>query len=300
MVDSPSPLPAGLDALQQPAGGFAMVALDQRESLRTMLADRGDPTDVADEAVVAFKQLGIAELSGHASAMLLDRLYAVGTQPPAGLAERCALILAADHLVQPIGQDVGSIELDHEVTPELVAAVGASALKLLVLWSDDEPAAQRAALTRAFVDLCEAAGVPAIVEGIVRPSAGGDWASPLERHEAVLAAGIELSAHGADLYKAQVPGYLPGDLAEVTQWSRRVTDALECPWVVLSNGVRAEDFIDAVDAACAGGASGFLAGRAIWADTVTSQDPRDAMRSRSVPRLQRLSEVVAAAHAVAG
>lgn len=274
-----------------------MVALDQRESLRTMLADGGDPRDVADDAVVAFKQLGIAELSPHASAMLLDRLYAVGEEPPAGLADGCALILAADRLVQPIGQDVSAIELDLDVTLELVAAVGAAALKLLVLWSEDEPAPQRATLTRAFIDLCRAADVPAIVEGIVRPAGGGDWASPDQRHEAVLTAAIELSGCGADLYKAQVPGYLPGDVSDVTVWSQQVTAALECPWVVLSNGVRAEDFIAAVDAACAGGASGFLAGRAIWADTVTSDDPREAMRSRSLPRLHELSRIVAASRA---
>lgn len=288
------PVSAALRALEQPAGGFAMVALDQRESLRTMLAAGGDPHGIADDALVAFKRIGIEELSPYASAMLLERLYAVGAVPPDDLAPDCALILAADRLVQPIGEDVASIELDTEVTPELARAVGAKALKMLILWSSDTSVDERAALTGSFIELCRAAGLSSVVEGIVRPPAGEDWAAPDERHEAVLAAAIELSSMGADLYKGQVPGYVAGDLSEVTAWSELVTAALECPWVVLSNGVRADDFLGAVEAACAGGASGFLAGRAIWADTVDEADPRAAIRARSVPRMERLSRIVAA------
>lgn len=285
----------GLQRLEQAAGGFAMVALDQRESLRTMLARGADPREIPDAAVFDFKRIGIEELSPHASAMLLDRLYAVGTTRPEGLAANCALTLAADVLVQDVGQDVAAIELDTDVTPEVVRDVGAAALKLLVLWSTDEPEQMRADMTRAFIDLCRAVDVPSIVEGIVRPPRGEQWASAQQRHEAVLTAAVELSSHGADLYKCQVPGYLPGDLAEVTAWSRRVTAALACPWVVLSNGVRAEDFTAAVEAACAGGASGFLAGRAIWADTVGAEDLCSELRARSLPRLQRLAAIVATA-----
>ncbi|BBU79259.1 hypothetical protein EIMP300_06590 [Escherichia coli] len=41
-----------------------------------------------------------------------------------------------------------------------------------------------------------------------------------------------------------------------------------------------------------GGASGFLAGRAVWASVVGAQDPQTMLRDVSVPRLQRLAEIV--------
>jgi len=41
-----------------------------------------------------------------------------------------------------------------------------------------------------------------------------------------------------------------------------------------------------------GGADGFLAGRAIWADTVIEPDVAIALVDRSIPRLERLRSLV--------
>ena len=51
-------------------------------------------------------------------------------------------------------------------------------------------------------------------------------------------------------------------------------------------------FNDAVKACAIGGASGFLAGRAVWADIVGSADIPKALREVSIPRLKALAEVV--------
>ncbi len=64
------------------------------------------------------------------------------------------------------------------------------------------------------------------------------------------------------------------------------------PWVVLSQGVARDDFPAAVRAACRAGASGMLAGRAIWSDLVGSAEPAAGLRARSVPRLRRLAAIV--------
>ena len=49
-----------LDALARPTGTFAMVAMDQRESLRTMFREHGH--DDCDERVRAFKDAVAREL----------------------------------------------------------------------------------------------------------------------------------------------------------------------------------------------------------------------------------------------
>jgi sulfofructosephosphate aldolase len=56
--------------------------------------------------------------------------------------------------------------------------------------------------------------------------------------------------------------------------------------------VARDDFRNAVEAACRGGASGFLAGRALWSDVVGTDDVPGMLRSVSVPRLERLIETV--------
>ncbi|QAY73419.1 hypothetical protein ET445_08770 [Agromyces protaetiae] len=273
-------------------GGFAMVALDQRESLRRMFpAVHG--AEVDDDTLRRFKRDALEVLSPLASAVLLDRLYAIDDARPAELDDAAALIVAADVLNQPAGEPVFDTSLDPEVTVEYLHQVGADALKLLVIWRASDSADERAALVDSFLALSREAGVLSLVEGIVRPSDGREhWADHAERHEAILAAAAELGTTGTDLYKAEVPGYIPGDVSKVREHSERLTALVPVPWVVLSNGVAQADFADALREAVAGGASGFLAGRAIWSDTVAEDDPASALRSRSVARLDALGGIV--------
>jgi sulfofructosephosphate aldolase len=75
----------------------------------------------------------------------------------------------------------------------------------------------------------------------------------------------------------------------ITAVAARVTAVLDCPWVVLSSGVTADDFPAAVQACEAGGADGFLAGRAIWADAVSADDPAEFLRTVSAARLRTMA-----------
>ena len=283
-------------ALGSPDGGYSMLALDQRESLRRMFPLL-DGQEVGDDRLRRFKAAAIRILSPHASAILLDRPLAIAFDRPEGIAPGCGLILAADLLDQPPGQGVVQTFLDPEVTAAFVRHVNAVALKLLVIWRPDGRQAEREDLVRSFVALADEAGVASLVEGIAKPAEGGDWSSADERHGGILEAAKELTSHGGTIYKAEVPGYAPGDLSRVREHAQRITDQIDVPWVVLSNGTAQQDFADAVREACLGGASGFLAGRAVWADTVADAEPERALEERSVERLHALSAVVAEARA---
>jgi len=283
-----------LAPLRADGGGFAMLALDQRESLRQMFPG-GTATD---DELRAFKRTALELLSPHASAVLLDKAFishehsAVADARPAELAPDAALILAVDVLVQPVGGAVETTELDRSATVEYIHRVGASALKLLVIWKDDDKTAERRALVDEFLDLARRAGVASLVEGIVRP-VSGQWSGPAERHEAIVTAAREL-APGATIYKAEVPGYAPGDVSLVEEHAARISEVVDGTWVVLSNGVQQPDFAAALAASVRGGADGFLAGRAVWADTVAETDPAAALAERSVGRLRELAGIVAA------
>ncbi|MFL5680892.1 MAG: hypothetical protein ACJ77B_09865, partial [Chloroflexota bacterium] len=60
----------GLAAIARPSGALAMLALDQRESLRTMFAAAGAPAD--DAALSRFKVDAARVLSPFASGVLVD------------------------------------------------------------------------------------------------------------------------------------------------------------------------------------------------------------------------------------
>src|SRR3712207_9525609 len=89
-----------LDAIARPSGALAMVAMDQRESLRAMFdaAGAGRPED---EVLIRFK-LDVAEALGPlSSGFLIDRHYGFDRVRSRGLLpESSGLILAADALTQ--------------------------------------------------------------------------------------------------------------------------------------------------------------------------------------------------------
>ena len=273
-------------------GGFAMLALDQRESLRDMFVRAGHAPVVGDDTLRRFKLEATEILTPHASGVLLDRPLAVTEERPAGIAPGCGLILAADVLHHVPAGHIDFTSLDPLVTPAFVERVGAVAVKLLVIWRAGRGLAERADLVSAFIDIARQAGVASLVEGIVRPDGDGPWTSARQRDEAVIAAAAEFSSFGPTIYKAEVPGYSEGDLSRVHDESVRMSQVVGGPWVVLSNGVRQADFAEAVRIACAGGAHGFLAGRAIWSDVIGEQDQAPALRTRSARRLDQMVEIV--------
>jgi sulfofructosephosphate aldolase len=269
-----------------------MVALDQRESLRTMLEAQSAGEAVPDRSLTAFKVDAARALSPHASAVLVD--VAFGLQPileTGALAEGTGLIVAADALDQPPGGMVEGTSVDRAVFEDPAVVERADAFKLLVIWRPGHERGPRDQVVGEFLEACHDHGRPGIVEGIVRPDAGVRIL-PDDHAELVLQAAVELTALGPDLYKAEVPTLGLADDDAITAASRRVSEALRCPWVVLSNGVRPERFDGAALAACRGGASGFLAGRAIWIESIASPDPRDHMERVGAPRLAALAAAV--------
>jgi sulfofructosephosphate aldolase len=259
-----------LDALARPSGTFLMVAMDQRESLRTMLREHGH--DSSDARVRRFKTAVARELAPHASGFLIDgaEVDAVASLVPRGL------ILAVDRLVQEEGGAVQDTSLDEiDSVPDSVIA-----LKLLVIWRDDGRRAERVDMAGRFVRFARTHGVLSVLE-------------PVTRDDARIAdAARELGAVEPSLYKCEVPTQGRGAPEEITRRCREIDAVLPCPWVVLSQGVDPADFPRAVEAACKAGASGMLAGRAVWTPALADDDPTPSLRSYSIPRLEQLAQIV--------
>jgi sulfofructosephosphate aldolase len=273
---------AGVAALRC-QGRMTMLALDQRGSLRTMLAAGRPESEVTDADLRQFKAQAVAALASYASAVLLD--WPGGRDAIAALPSGTPLILAADRLRQQPGGPVEESGFDDLITPELIGELAPVAVKMLVIWRSASQG-YRAEEVERFIALARQTGRVSLLEGIALSSTG--FPSAAAQGAAVIAAAEELTAFQPSVYKAQVPGYLPGRLELVEEFSRRLTERIAQPWVVLSNGVRAEDFAGAVRRAVAGGASGFLAGRAIWADAAGSGNPAEVLGSVSGPRLRAL------------
>ncbi|TMR94523.1 hypothetical protein [Nonomuraea basaltis] len=303
-TETPAPT---LDLLARPSGGFAMVAMDQRESLRQMYA-AATGERVGDDTLTAFKLAVAREVGPHASGFLIDRDYGFDRVAAERLV-RGGLIVAVDSLQQAPDGPVEDTSIDERVDLAAARRAGAVAAKLLLIWRDDEHRQRRLDVAAEFVRRCARAGLLSVLEGVAKPalSAGEhDADAAFDGPAAIRAAAAELAGLRPSLYKAQVP--LAGAAPEerLVEECARLDEVIPVPWVVLSQGVDRDDFPAAVRAACRAGASGMLAGRAVWSDLVgidmatgsgesagvASGDLAAALRARAVPRVQHLASIV--------
>ena len=120
-----------LDRIAGPDGIFAILAMDQRGTLRGMLDKAGQPS--GDAALSAFKVDVIGALSPYASGVLTDVEYGVAPVRAAGaLDARAGLIIASERSPQP------RTEYDAAGRgPGFVVDHGGVALKFLVRWRPD-------------------------------------------------------------------------------------------------------------------------------------------------------------------
>ncbi|UCM86550.1 hypothetical protein [Streptomyces marincola] len=280
---------AVLADIARPSGGFAMLAVDQREAMRLMFAAAGT-APVPDQVLTDFKVKATEVLSPHASGVLVDRQFAYDAVLDAkAVHPDCGLIVAADAFLPGNGVPVDAVAIDEDVDPAAVRARGGAALKLLVLWRQDEDPEERRAMVADFTARCRAAGLVSIIEPVVRPPRRG-W--EFDREAAIVAAARELGDSGADLYKGEMPHGGDADDATLLSACRAIDDAVSMPWVILSSGVEADLFGNAVRIACRAGASGFLAGRAVWKSVIGARNTEAVLRDVSVPRLRRLADIV--------
>lgn len=304
----------GLRRLADADGHFTMVAIDQRPPIIQRIAQaRGiAPADVAFADVVQVKGLLAEALAPHASAMLVDPDWGLPAATPHLRPDRGLLLTLEDHRYA----DGPDGRRSHAIANWSVAQIrrlGADAVKLLAWYRPDAGAAVRAhqqAFVRAVGEDCRRHDVPFVFELLVHPFAS---AAPVNYDEdgAKLARHVIDSVHdfadeacGVDLFKLESPwpmSALPDPDGPGAAAAQAVFDAMgvACrgtPWVMLSAGAGPEAFGRAVTFAGRAGASGFLAGRAVWAEALQAWPDVEATRRRlrddAVPVLQRLAERV--------
>jgi tagatose 1,6-diphosphate aldolase len=278
-----------LDQLSTPSGRLGILAADQRTKLVAARTESGLPADPA--SLREFKLDLVEALAPLAPAVLLDPEIGL----PHVLAERAfpartGLLVSLERsgaIRSPDG--LRSVELLPDVGPAGVRRLGGTGAKLLVrLRADREDVdGPNAAVIRAVAADCTAADLALVVEVLAYRLDDEDDAEFGRRRADLIREGALLAeAAGARYLKLEYPG----DEAACAA----VTDALSSPWALLSAGVGHETFVGQLRAALAGGASGFIAGRSIWKESVALDRAarREFLRGEARRRLEELLDVV--------
>jgi len=293
----------GLAQIANDRSIFTMLAMDQRGALQKMLDPSGGA--VAYTAMREVKVEVVRALAPLASGVLLDPIYGAAECVAEGaLPGHSGLIVAIEETGYTSDGSGRLTVLLKDWGVAEIKRMGASAVKLLVYYQPEETKAaqyQRDIVSRVVED-CQRYDIALLVEAVTYPAAGQEKASfAASKPEAVVRAAQELTPLGFDVYKAEFPVDLafPYEPESLDGWCRKLDDVCPIPWVILSAGVEIDQFATQVEIACRNGASGFLAGRAIWKESVAIADrtAREGhLRSKAAENLQRCVDI-AMAHA---
>ena len=274
-------------------GVFAIIAMDQRNTLKRMFA--AVDIDASEDDLRTAKADVARALTPAASGMLLDPTYGVpAVTEGQALAPGCGLLVAAEPSSRDSYNGEPRTRRDPELNARWVSEQGGDALKFLVqlrtdrsVGKPDEPdlAAEVLDACQQIVTDCSSAGLPSVIENLVY-ALPGEQLTGRAREDAIINAAAALDGVDIDLLKLEYPGSPAG--------CRRLADVLHRPWAVLSAGVPFEQFSDVLKIAFdEGGASGFIAGRSVWREALPLKgvDRQRFLDNIARPRLDELVAV---------
>lgn len=278
---------------------FTILAFDQRGSYQKML-----PSGTSYETAVQIKTEIVGALSPYTSAVLLDPDY--GLLPAAKMSGRSGLLFSVEKSGYSGDATYRRTEFDPTWDVAKIKGVGASAVKLMVYYHPHagELTEELEAMTAQVRDMCHHYDLPLYLEPMSY-SLNKDISKESAEFAATRAQVVQDTAERLSKLKPDVLKLeFPVDVAfehDRDVWRatcERVSEVSSVPWVLLSAGVNFETFAEQTRIACQSGASGFLAGRAIWkeATTMTPEARAAFLAGKAVERTQQLVEI-ASAHA---
>lgn len=282
----------GMQAISTPDGHMLVVAADQRNGMKAAIKDAPAGSDAVTKAELAeVKADLVRHLANHAPAILLDPEVALPAIVDDGvLARDTALVVGLDASGFETVDGLKHTRYVPGITPRTVRDLGGDVAKMLWYTRPDKQGqdSRVAQDIRDLVSACEAEGVLLITELLTYQLEGETDEEYLAVFPALVAEGAALAvACGAKVLKLQYPGSAEG-AAAVTAAAQGV------PWAVLSAGVDHETFIPQVRTAMANGASGAMAGRSLWKDSLSysAGTREELLTGRALPRLRELADAV--------
>jgi len=291
----------GLQQLADSKSVMTMCAIDHRGALKRALNEK-NPDAVSYQDIVDFKLDLCQAVAPFASAILLDPEYGAGQAIAAGLLPGSKGLLVSMEKTGYTGDSTARItELLPGWSVKKAKKMGASAVKLLIYFRPDlkDVALKQLDLVARLADQCLEEDIAFLVEPVSYPIE--EIGTPSRKFaevkpDLVIETARQITALPLDVLKAEFPADIKfeQDEEKLLRLCQELNQASRLPWVLLSAGVDFDSFKKQVEIACKAGASGFLAGRALWQEgaQIRSREARmNFFRHTAAPRLRELAEI---------
>jgi tagatose 1,6-diphosphate aldolase len=278
-----------LEALSTPDGVIAALAIDQRKSLRRMIAEAAgiSISDISDKQLGQFKKSVTRILTRHASAVLIDPEF--GEEAFDERAPGCGLLITyeCDGYENPRPHRMLALMPGQSV--RRLRDMGADGIKILLSYTPFDDAAandEKCAMIERVGSECATLDMPFFLEPVGYDPAGLDPRSAefaRMKPEVVIRSMEEFSKdiYNVDVLKVEFPvntSFVEGTAVyegervhsrqEALAYFREADAVARRPYIYLSAGVSAPHFLESLGMAGEAGArySGVLCGRATWQD----------------------------------
>lgn len=270
---------------------FAILAIDHISALAGVVRPT-DPSSVTTDELVEIKAKLVELLAADASGVLLDPVLAL--EP----------IIRSGVLPGSVGMLVAVEDGDYaslQGPPRLfegwdvarAAANGATAIKCSFWYDPFTPSEAAHQFVADLVAGCDLHGLPLFAEPLVPKTASASLRS------IVVETARKIGGLGVDILKLEFPSSHPLSGGE-SEWSdacAELTEASPRPWTLLSGGAGFDTYAKQLAVACENGASGYVAGRAVWQDLVANGIPTEGPELAEARRRIDLLSEIATSHA---
>jgi len=292
----------GLQQVADDNGFLTICAIDHRGALQRAMNEE-DPDAVTYQDMVDFKLDLCRAVAPYVSAVLLDPVYGAAQAIAAGILPGHIGLLVSMEKTGYSGEKTARLtNLLPGWSVKKVKRMGASAVKLLVYFRPDlkEVASRQLELVAKVADQCIKEDIPLLVEPVSYPVEEVGVSAPKfadMKPKLVIETARQITALPIDVLKAEFPADMEfeQDEKKLMQLCKELDGASRLPWVLLSAGADFKTFKKQVEIACKAGASGFLAGRALWQEGVQIRSREERMKffkTTAAPRLKELAEMV--------
>ncbi len=279
----------GMRRMADANGIFKMTAVDQRPPIKAPIAHHLGVEEAPWDEVAKFKRLLVEKLQAPSTAMLLDPHFAIPYAIDRFSPQKGLIVTLEDSLFRETPGGRLSSDID-DWSVNKIKRMGADAVKVLAWYRPDAEkpvcTAQKDYVKR-IGEECARYDIPFLFELLVYPlAADNDQTKDYvemkgKKADQVLASVEEFAApdYGVDVFKLESP-VNAGD-ADGSSRIQALFDEMGRlagrPWVMLSAGAGKSEFRNVLAHAFKAGASGFLAGRAIWLDAFNHYPDWDAI-----------------------
>ena len=274
----------GLRRLADAAGRFKMTAIDQRPPIKNLVRERRGTAEAPLADVQSVKGVLARELAPTSSALLLDPHGAYPAaihhvSPAQGL-----IVTLEDSVFEETPGGRLSAEIEHW-SVEKIKRLGGDAVKVLAWYRPDADAdvcRHQQDFVRRVGTACRRYDLPFVFELLVYPLASDahqttDYIEHKDKRPELVLDSVSTFAapeYGVDIFKLESPVAAEAapdaetGAADAVAATQELFDELgrraSRPWVMLSAGAGMAAFRNILTYAYRAGASGYLAGRAIW------------------------------------